>query len=141
MTTIYEDAEAVNPNRTVEESIEHLGLVAQSHEADAELIKARMARLGERKRSCERKATAARKWACCLLLFHQLKKVKTPVITVSLLKPRDRFVVHDMEQLPAEFKRIKEEPMMREIMNHYKETGEIPDGCDMEETEASVQIR
>jgi len=78
-----------------------------------------------------------------LLLMQQgaLQKVKDEEFTVSLSTRAGGIDVLDLELLPLTFVRLKREANKIDLNDHYRKTGEIPDGCTVAEDKTVVNIR
>jgi hypothetical protein len=114
---------------------------AKAYEFEADAIKAH---IGELQAKIERKRNTASKLrlaALGLMRAHGLTKVKDEICTASITKGRERLVVIDEASIPDEWWRIKREIAKADIMKHIKETGEVPDGCDLEQGEDSLTVR
>lgn len=122
---------------------EVIALVRRWHENQAEIdvLDARIRELQARK---------ARRGENCDWLKGQMlrimtalatKKIKTAEYTVSITTRQPALIVTDAENLPLEFQRMTVVPDKSALNAHFKQTGELPAGCDLGEETQSVTIR
>lgn len=72
-----------------------------------------------------------------------LKKIETELGTISIAKSPVKVEIVDEDKVPAEFKTIIQEVKVDKklILNNFKETGEIPDGVDIQTENKSLRIK
>jgi len=123
------------------EVVEACALYIKERKGVVELIKEEVRHMRERQRAAEYAVEMLREHVAEMMGLNDLKSVKRPLATVSLIAAKTKLVVIDVDELPAEFVKMKKEAKKTELNKYWKESGEIPSGCDTEETEAHITIR
>lgn len=85
----------------------------------------------KRLRGLIRREMLARKWT----------KVKTALCTLSLSKAGTALAVVAEANVPEEFIKVEKTVRLADAQKHFKETGEIPDGFDVVDTDAKLSMR
>lgn len=122
-------------NEQIEAKAANIGLMIKSLCSDRDAIKAEVDRLTAKRKSAERQIS----WLTDYLRQNLSSTVKTPLVTVSIAKPRDVLAITG--EIPQEFL-IYQEPKVdkREITARLKD-GEAFDFAELQPGDPVVQIR
>jgi len=116
--------------------------IAKTAAAHERMCADEIAQMQARKAAHKRRGEKARQRIAYAFAEGKLgKRIKDGVVTVSITKPRERLVVQDMDLLTREWIKVTEAPLLADLQDHYKRTGEIVDGCDVVEGDPGVSIR
>ena len=127
------------------DSIEHAlenyakAFLNTSHTADS--LAQEIRTLQSRKKRMQEAAETLRKRMLDAMEICDTKKIQTSIATLFTRKNPDKIEPTNIDALPVQFVRIIREPKKRDIMDHYKKTGEIPLGCEFVEGQQSLTIR
>lgn len=76
------------------------------------------------------------------MLARGLTRVKTPEYTISQVKGRTLLEIENPDAVGLEWRKAELPPIEKTRLNkHFKETGEIPDGCRVVTSPPSITIR
>lgn len=105
-------------------------------DADAEAAGGEEKRLAARRRALEDSAARLREYIKTHMHAAHIKRIKTPLFSITLVDGQPRVEITDASAVPDEFMRVVTErvPDKRAILKQYTETGENPPGCDIKET-------
>jgi hypothetical protein len=101
---------------------------------DAVSIKQEEIRLAAKRKALENKAEWLEKYVMAEMKSIGITKVKGDILTLTLRDNPSSVQVTSFLDLPEEFVRIvpeQREPDKKAILAHFKETGEIPTGCEV----------
>lgn len=110
-------------------------------EAEEEALAARIKELTERKANRVRKQEWLKNTIGLEMDKAKTTKVKDAEFTISISTRAAKLEIMDEKALPLVFWRIKKEIDKSAINDHFKTTGEIPEGCDLVDGKRSVTIR
>ena len=88
----------------IENKVEGCCKVLKQLDADMAMLKEEQDRLAKRRKSIERNKEGLREYVRENLQQADMKKVKTPMFTVSLSAAKKRVVILDEDLIPAEFR-------------------------------------
>jgi hypothetical protein len=111
-------------------------------EADAAAFAAEEERLGARKRAAEAQVKRLREYIRCHMQQAGITKIKGPQFTITLSGGQERVEIVNLDDVEPQYIREKttREADRRALLKQYKDTGEIPSGCEIHET-TTLRIR
>jgi predicted nuclease with TOPRIM domain len=126
------------------EKSESLGKVILEYGAENEAISKEIDRLTQRKRTFDNKAEWLKNYLQVEMQTANVDKVQGQILTISLQKSPPSCQVLNESLVPQEF--IKIIPESRQIskvdiLKHFRETGEVPDGVNIETNRKTLRIR
>lgn len=130
-----------NVKEAVEDKVESIAKLVLSLEGDTEVIKAEQERLKARREAVNNNIDWLRNYILTGMLSVGLDKVKREVLTVSVRLNPPSVEVIESNDIPEEFRNWTWEPRKREMVGHFKETGEIVAGINIITDKKSIVIR
>lgn len=109
-------------------------------ETMAGAVKARKDEIAERQKRYERQSESGRKIIQQLMEAAQTGKVTLPEATLSILSPREKVNVLNVEELPQGFFRVERKPLSKEILAALKAGENIP-GAELVTGDSSLMVR
>lgn len=122
----------------------NVGLWIRNIKADREKIKEEVDRLKVKMKSAEANEQRARDYLLHCMLGAGVEKIKHPVFTASVCAGKEKIDDEiDIIQLPAEYKEIVTTVNVKkkEILDHYKEHGEVLPGVKIVKGDPYLTIR
>jgi predicted nuclease with TOPRIM domain len=115
----------------------------QTKEARLEELKDEAGKISERCRKIQDAVEELRAQITALMLDNHCKTAKCAAATLSLRDPVDKVVVANKDRVPEEFCKAKITvlPDLEKITAHFRDTGELIDGCDVLKGVCTLQIR
>lgn len=138
---LTEDELQVMAEAATQEDIERWAQWEQECCLNAAAIKTHIDKLTLRMHQRNKSADELRRRILTAMSLHGWQKVKTPLCTVSVMRRAARLIVNSADQLDSAWVELVRKPMLKDLQEHFKATGEIPDGCDVEEEKTTVAIR
>lgn len=120
------------------EKVDSIIALMDNFESVAEFCKQKESAMYAKRKSAEKRIESLKKLLA--VLVPEGEKLKTATNSVSWRKNPDRAEVLDMNVLPDVYKRIKEEPDKKMILDALKQNATI-DGAVLVEGELSLQVR
>ena len=127
-----------------EDKAENIGKLYLSLQADVNALKSEEERLESRRQTIERKSEWLKRYLLQELIVANIDKVKRDVLTISVRVNPPSVNVVDEEVIPQEFRRVIPEtwqPDKKQIIEHFKNTGEIIAGVEMITDKKRVEIK
>lgn len=123
------------------EKVENIARLIKNFEAEQDGLKKESDRLAAKAKSFGSKVSNLKRYLQDNLEIAGVDKVKGELFTVSLQNNAMSLDVSSAEHIPMEFKKIPE-PVVnkRELLKYIKNTGEIFDGVEVNQTK-SIRIR
>lgn len=117
-----------------EHKVENICKLIKEKEEDERGLQLEISRLISRKQAASKASEWLRSYLKTNMEAAGIPKVKTVLFGVSLSDSKPKVVVKDLAHVPPEFIRVEviKTPNKEAISEHFKTTGEIPDGCDIE---------
>lgn len=114
--------------------------------AEANAIKQEEARLSARRKARENAADRLKTWLCEVMQIAAKDKIKDEILTVTCQNSPPSVQVLDWKAIPQEyFRSIEIDPSTlvdkKAVVEHFKETGEIVPGVEIDATKKHVVIR
>ncbi|TAL13910.1 siphovirus Gp157 family protein [Patescibacteria group bacterium] len=122
----------------------NVGLWIRNIRADREKIKEEIDRLRAKLKSAEANEQRARDYLLHCMLGAGIEKIKHPVFTASVCAGKEKIDDEiDIAQLPEEYKEVVTTvtPKKKEILDLYKNTGEVVTGCKIVKGNPYLTIR
>lgn len=115
---------------------EAIARIVRNLQTDAEGYEAEIKRLTKRRRTAENMIDRFKSYVHFSMGLAGANELHTTIGKWKLTKNPPKVEIIDAEKVPEEFF-IEQPPrlMTSLIMQHYRNTGEIPDGCDIVQTE------
>lgn len=106
-------------------------------------IKAEIERLRNYKAIVEGRIDRYKEYVKSNMQILGINKIETELGTISIAKSPVKIEIIDEDKVPDEFKTIVQEVKVdkKSILNNFKETGEIPDGVDIQTENKSLRIK
>lgn len=135
----YEELAVVESN--IGEKSENYAKMIRNLTADRDAFKAESARLADKAKVCDNAINRLKEALKEAMLVLEKPECKTSIGTFRITQNPPSCKVVDIMKIPKEFI-VEQEPKVaaKEILAHYKETGEIPDGVDIVREE-SIRFR
>lgn len=116
-----------------ESKVDQICRVIRNAESEAEMVDAEVKRLQARKRAAERASEWLRNYLKTNMDAAGIPRVKTNLFGVSLSDSKPKVDILSITELSSEFVKteIIRTPLKEEIIEHFKRTGEVPDGCQI----------
>ena len=120
-------------NEKFVEKVDNISALLRTWEADISACKEEKKRIDAIKKSKESAVKRLKNWMMFCLMQLDDKMVESSTTKISIRKGRDKLVVNDdiIESLPDRFIRVKKEADKTAIMEEYKKTGVLPQGCSI----------
>jgi len=127
----------------IHRKIENTVKAIRNLEGESLAAKEEAKRLSERASMFAGESRRLRLYLARMMRECEVKKSKSSLATVSLREGSPRVVVEDESKVPDKFVEVEEVRKIRkrEISDHIKATGEIPDGIDWVVGESTITIR
>ena len=111
--------------------VEDLWKIKRNTEADIAAIKIEIQRLKDRLERAKLKNDTIRQFMADIMTAAKVKSVKTPLFTAYTRPGVLKVEQADPDALPDEFVKVEtvKTPRKKEIIQHYKATGEVLPGC------------
>lgn len=117
----------------IDDKLDSCQALARSLEAEIDALRSEAARLTDRARALERRRMLLRHYMRDVMVATGLERVRLTRWTLSV-RTSERIEMVDPDCLPDAFFRIKREVDQAKLAKLYKDTGEVPPGCDVVET-------
>ena len=125
-----------------QDKVENIGKFFLTLQADVTAIKSEEERLQSRRQSIERKAGWLKSYLLQEMTAVGIERVQRGILTVSIRTNPPSANVIDREAIPTEFRRIIPwEPDKKQIIDHFKTTGEVVAGIEIIKDKKSIQIK
>ena len=121
-----------------EQKIENIMYLINNNEAYIEALKAKENELYEKRKRAEKQIENLKNLIS--FLVPKGEKLKAGIFSISWRKTPEKVDVYDMEKLPEVYKRIKEEPDKKLILETLKQ-GAIIEGAKLVEGELNLSVR
>lgn len=144
----YEESELLAQLNSITEKFnvkaENIGKFVLSLESDNAGIKTEIDRLTSRKQANDKTIERLKNYVLQEMTVANIETIKGQLLNLSVRTNPPSVVITDIEAIPQLFK--KEIPMTwqadkKAIADHFKATGEIPNGVDIITTKKSLSIR
>lgn len=134
---------SVPDEHTPEEVLTEMARERDNYETAAMAIECKLKDLQERKARMKRGADHLKKQMLQFCIARGLQKIKTPEYTFSVVKGRTVLEVVDEDKVDYAWRKQDFVPPIEKtrLNAHFKETGEIPEGCRAITTPQSLTIR
>ncbi len=131
-----------NVEKNFEKKIENYGYIIKKFKAEIIYLDDEIKRLKERILIRDYKIDWLKENIKNIFMGLSIKRIETPSITVRLQENPPHVEIMDESKIPKEFKElvITTSVKKRDILNHFKLTGELPLGVDIK-TDASVRVQ
>lgn len=105
----------------------------KNEEAMIEAIATEIKRLQEMKKARENRVATFKEYVKNNMERLELKNVDTEIGSIKLVKGKGSVEIIDPEKVPNEFKKVVTTVSIdkNQIMSHFKETGEVPEGTNI----------
>ena len=123
-----------------EHKIESCVLYELDLKAQEDMLEAEIKRLKERKDALYFKAQRMRRYIQFNMTRVNKLKLKTALVTVSVVQGRERLMVDDVTKVPDEFVVIERHPLKAEIKKFLEHGNALP-GCHIERGEPFLLVR
>jgi len=126
----------------LEEKIEQTIYVAKSLQEDAEACKAEAKRLSDRARRLEGNAESCKQRVIDVMKERGHDKIKRPLITVTLAKPKKIVVIEEDAKLPTKYTKLipaSRQPVKADILKALQAGLKIK-GCKLDDGKPSLRI-
>lgn len=126
----------------IDEKIEQTIYVAKSLQQDADACKEEAKRLSERAKRLERNSESCEQRVIDVMKEHDKEKVKRPLITVTLAKPKKIVTIDNADKIPAQYTKLipaSRQPVKADILKALNDGLEVA-GCKLEDGKASLRI-
>lgn len=130
-----------NVKEEIGSKVENIAKLVLSLEGDSEVIKAEEERLKSRREALSHHIDWLRNYILTEMLNVGLDKVKREVLTVSVRLNPPSVEVIDFDSIPEVFRNWTWKPKKKEMVEHFKETGEIITGINIITDKKSIVIR
>ena len=123
--------------------VENILKVVRGLDAEIDALKAERDRMSARAKSRDNARGRLRMYLQDNMTRLDIDKVKTLIGTAYMGTVADSVDVVKPEELPDEWKTVEvvEKPRKKDILDHYKKTGEILPGCEIVSGRRTVRIR
>jgi len=123
--------------------VENTALVLAELEAEVAALDAEIERLAARKNNLASSCSWLKRYLQNALETTGIDRVKGTLRTISLRKCPASVVIQDESLVPGRFKTIEEVTTTdkRAILAHYKNTGEVVEGCEFVTDKKSLSIK
>lgn len=126
---------------TLAQKVDNTARVLGTIEASIDTFKAEERRLAARRKTLENSRERLRDWVRSTMLAHSVDKLATDIHSVSVAEGKEKVVVVDQTKVPDEYVVTERKVSKTLVMSTYKDSGEIPAGCDIVRGEPSLRIR
>ena len=123
-----------------DEKVLSIAKIVRSMEADVAALTAEMERLQGRKRHLAGRIDWLKRYLLGEMEAVGRERVGGPTMTVSLAKAPPSCEVLSVEDVPAEFRRVKVEVDRSRILEHFRQTGEVVPGTAVAADRRYVRI-
>jgi len=115
------------------EKVDSCNALIRTWEADIVACKEEKKRIDSIKKSKENALKRLKSWVVYCLQQLPDKMVESATCKLSIRKGRDKLIIDEdyIESLPDRFIRVKKEADKTAIMEEYKKTGVLPQGCSI----------
>ena len=123
-----------------DEKVLSIAKISRSMEADVAALAAEMERLQGRKRHLAGRIDWLKRYLLGEMEAVGRERVSGPTLTVSLAKAPPSCEVVSVEDVPAEYRRVKVEADRSLILEHFRQTGEVVPGTTVAVDRRYVRI-
>lgn len=140
---IDELLDAVDETRgELRDKLDNIARLMSNMEGDIAKFKAEEKRLKARRTALENNRKRLRAWVRESMDVMGVSKMKTELHRVLVTEGQPKVVVVDIDAVPEKYLRRKmPEVKLKEVLDAYKEDGEIVQGCDIVPGEKGLRIR
>jgi len=133
----------INIESAYETKVENVAKIIKTLEVQELAIRAEVDRLTKRRKSIEGRREWMKRYLASWMAECGREKVKGELLTVSLRKAPPSCQIIDADAVSEDWTEIVETKKIdrRGIIDNFKKTGEIPDGCDITFDKKTLQIR
>lgn len=124
----------------LDDKIGACALFVRNLQAEENMVGDEMDRLKERKDALHFRRERLRQYMMVYMQRTNVQKVKTPLVSVSVSKGREKVIVDSLALIPDEFVKIERKPMLKEIAAQL-ESGNPLAGCHVERGDPFLSIR
>ena len=127
----------------IETKAENIIAVIRNYETRIEAVKAEEKRLADMRKIGEARLEKFKKYVKENMEALELQKIQTELGTLSIAKNPLSVEVIELNKVPQEFlkQEIKISADKTAIKEHFKETGEVPEGCIIYTDRTSLRIK
>ena len=126
-------------NDELDTKLENIAKIIKSIEVDTKGLKEEEKRLANRRKAKENKISNLKEYVEGAMRSTGVFKVKGKVFTLAIQKNAPSVFIKDLERIPNEYFRVKEEIDKVLLIQHLKE-GQVIEGAELKQTE-SLRIR
>lgn len=138
------DPYVLTKEQVVEQVLQNADLLTQL-DGNEEMVQSRILELTTKLHSIQAARDTVRKDMRLMMARNGVYKAKNPIYTITLTKGKDKLVCNltpeAMQNIAPEFVRTKIEINKAALAKHYKDTGEIVEGCDVVEGDYTLTVR
>lgn len=123
---------------------ENIGIMALELQADSKALDDEITRLSNRKRAIDNKVSWLKGYLLQEMLNSAIDKVPGKIVTLSLRNAPPSVNILDKNAVPENYRRVIPESWdinKSAILENFKTTGEIPNGCEVITNKKSLMIR
>lgn len=123
---------------------ENIGIMALELQADSKALDDEITRLSNRKRAIDNKVSWLKGYLLQEMLNSAIDKVHGKIVTLSLRNAPPSVNILDKNAVPENYRRVIPESWdinKSAILENFKTTGEIPNGCEVITNTKSLMIR
>jgi len=124
--------------------VENLGKVIREYEAESDTIDDELDRLSRRQKAISNKAEWLKNYLQVEMQTANVDKVQGQILTISLQKSPPSCLILNESLVPQQFIKVIPETHQVskvDILKHFRETGEVPDGVSIETNRKTLRIR
>lgn len=137
-------SEIANIQEKLTDKVKNIGKFILSLEGEAQTIKTEVERLVARKQVTEKKIAWLESYLLNEMVISGLEKVKGALLTVSVAKNPPSVNIINQDLVPKDFRRTIPESWVVDrvkILENFRNTAEIPDGCEIITNKKSLRIK
>jgi len=120
-----------NIKEEIGDKVENITKLVLSLQADAKVIKEEEDRLQARRGAMSNRVAWLKEYMLTEMNTVGIDKIKRELFTVSVQASPPSVEITDLDQLPKQYLRIFVEPKKKDIIDYFKETGEIISGTNI----------
>jgi hypothetical protein len=123
---------------------ENIGIMALELQSDSKALDDEINRLSNRKRAIDNKVSWLKGYLLQEMLNSAIDKVPGKIVTLSLRNAPPSVNILDKNAVPENYRRVIPESWdinKSAILENFKTTGEIPNGCEVITNKKSLMIR
>ena len=126
------DAQLVELSEAIEQKATNIAFVLSEMKAESAAVSVELQRLEQRRTAIDARHDKLRDYLQRCMESAGITRVKHALFTISLQENPPRVDVLDETQVPPQYVRTKtsESVDKRAILDDYKRTGEVPQGCE-----------